>query len=86
MSTEKKSNWAILIIAGIWQLVVYALVIGGIFVDIYQWLGVPWNTVGIRHNIIPTTIGWVLLELPLIVVGGFIGWWQRRRKPEATRD
>lgn len=85
MSTEKKSNRAILIIAGIWQLVVYALVIGGIFGSIYEWLGVPWNTYGIRNNIIPTTIGWVLLEMPLILVAGFIGWWQRRRKPETIK-
>ena len=86
MSTEIKARRLIFALVGIWQLVVYALCIGGIFIDIYQLLGVPWNTIGIRNNIIPTTIGWVLLELPLIVGAGFLGWWQWRRKRKTTRD
>jgi hypothetical protein len=65
-----KSKWQlILTIAAVWQLVVYALSVGGIFGTIYEWLGIPWNTTGIR-NFIGTTVGLVLLQLPLIVLVG----------------
>ena len=76
--SSKKRNWRlILTIAVVWQLVVFALSAGGIFGDIYEWLGIPWNTTGIR-NVIGTTVGLVLLELPLIAVVGYI--LRRQRK------
>ena len=81
---SKKTNWRlILTVAAGWQLVVYALSVGGVFGTIYEWLGIPWNTTGIR-NVIGTTVGLVLLELPLIVVVGCILWRQRRRQHETT--
>jgi len=81
---SKKTKWRlILALAAVWQLVVYALSVGGVFVTIYEWLGIPWNTTGIR-NVIGTTVGLALLELPLIVVVGYILWQQRRREHETT--
>jgi len=43
----------------------------------YELLDIPWNTTGVL-NIIGTTAGWVLLELPLIVVVAYILWRKRQ--------
>ena len=82
--SSKKTKWRlVLAAAAIWQFVVYALSVGGVFVTIYDWLSIPWNTTGIR-NVIGTTVGLSLLELPLIVVVGYILWRYRRREREKT--
>ncbi len=83
MGSKKTKRRLILTIAAVWQLVVYALSVGGVFGDIYELLGIPWNTTGIR-NVIGTTVGLALLELPLIAVLGYILWRQRRRQHETT--
>lgn len=63
-------RWFIGIII-VWQLMVYALIAGGIFVDIYELFGIPWNSAGIV-NVVGTLAGFLLLELPLIVLGAFL--------------
>jgi len=75
---NRKTEWRlILTLAAVWQLVVVALSAGGIFVDLYELLDIPWHTTGVL-NIIGTTAGWVLLELPLIVVVAYILWRKRQ--------
>jgi len=54
----------------LWQLLVYALCVGGVFVEIYDLLGIPWNSVG-PVNVFGTCLGLLLLELPLILFLGF---------------
>jgi hypothetical protein len=61
--SKRNIFWIVLL----WQAIVYALVIGGIFVEIFELLGIPWNSLGWR-NIAGTSIGWVLLELPALVL------------------
>lgn len=60
-----------------WQLVVYALAVGGVFPEIYALLGIPWNSTGFI-NVVGTTAGLVLLELPLVAV--LAGWFWRYRR------
>jgi hypothetical protein len=75
---NKKTKWRlILTIAAVWQLGIVVLSAGGIFGDIYELLNVPWNATGVL-NILGTTAGWVLLELPLIIVVAYILWRKRR--------
>ncbi len=82
--SNTKGKWRlILTIAAFWQVVVYALSAGGIFGTIYAWLGIPWNATGIR-NVIGTTAGFLLLELPLLITVSYILWRQRRREQETT--
>ena len=66
-----------------WQLVVYALVVGGIFGEIYALLRIPWNSTGFV-NVIGTMVGLALLELPLIVLISVWIWRQRRRRAGKT--
>jgi len=82
--SSTKSRWRlILAIAALWQVVVYALSVGGIFVSLYEWLGIPWNATGIC-NVIGTSAGLLLLELPLLVTVSYILWRRRRRGQETT--
>ena len=81
---SKKTRWRlILTLTAAWQLVVYALSAGGVFVTIYELLGIPWNTTGIP-NVIGTTAGLAVLESPLTMVVGYILWRERRREHETT--
>jgi hypothetical protein len=62
-----------------WQVVVYALSVAGVFADIFSLLGIPWNSVGWR-NVLGTTVGLVLVELPLLF---FLGWlWMLKKRQE----
>lgn len=83
MSHSKPRYRLMLAIALCWQLVVYALAVGGIFVEIYALLGIPWNSTGFI-NVVGTTAGLVLLELPLVVVIAVLLWRHRRRQHEKT--
>ncbi len=83
MGNKKTKLRLILTLAVVWQLVVVALSTGGIFGDIYELLDIPWNTTGIL-NVIGTTAGWVLLELPLIIVVAYILWRKRQGAYEAV--
>lgn len=56
-----------LVVAVTWQIIVFVLSSAGIFGDIYWLLGIPWNSTGII-NVFGTTIGLVLLEMPLLAV------------------
>ena len=81
---NKKTKWRLMLtLVAVWQLVVFALSAGGIFGDIYEWLDIPWNTTGIL-NVIGTTAGWILLELPLMIVIGYILWRKRRSAYERS--
>lgn len=51
----------------VWQFIVFVLSSAGIFGDIYRLLGIPWNAEGIV-NVVGTTVGLLLLELPAVVV------------------
>jgi len=76
---NQKTKWRLMLtLVAVWQLVVFALSAGGILVDIYEWLDIPWNTTGIL-NVIDTTAGWILLELPLMIVVAYILWRRKRR-------
>src|SRR6185503_12223613 len=44
--SRKRRKILLLTAALIWQLVVWSLTVGGIFIDIYALLGIPWNTPG----------------------------------------
>lgn len=69
---NKKTRWRlILTLTAAWQLAVYALSAGGVFVTIYELLGIPWKTTGMP-NVIGTTAGLALLESPLTMVVGYI--------------
>ena len=72
-----------LAIAFCWQLVVYALTVDGIFVEIYALFGIPWNSTGFI-NVLGTTVGLALLELPIIVAVVLLLWQRRRREHEKT--
>ena len=63
-----------------WQVVVYTLAVAGIFPEIFSLIGVPWNSVGWR-NFLGTAVGFLLLELPALVL---IGWFciSGRKKTE----
>jgi uncharacterized membrane protein YhdT len=75
---NKETKWRLMLtLVAVWQLVVFALFAGGNFGDIFEWLDIPWNTTGIL-NVIGTTAGWILLELPLMIVVACI-WWRTRR-------
>jgi len=50
----------------VWQAIVLVLSAAGIFGDIYQMLGIPWDARGLV-NIMGTILGLFLLELPLII-------------------
>jgi hypothetical protein len=71
------SSRLVITLAIVWQLVVYALSVAGIFVEIFRLLGIPWNSVGIQ-NVIGTAVGFLVLELPTIVL--FVFWFRQRRQ------
>jgi hypothetical protein len=77
MTHSKPSYGSMLTMALCWQLVVYALAVGGIFPEVYALLGIPWNSTGFI-NVVGTTAGLVLLELPLVAV--LAGWFWRHRR------
>ena len=52
----------------LWQIVVWMLSAGGIFVNIYELLGIDWNSIG-AINVIGTIAGIAILESPLIAAG-----------------
>ena len=54
----------------IWQILVYGLTVAGVFIAIFNLLGIPWNSVG-WQNVFGTAVGLVLLESPVLL---FIGW------------
>lgn len=83
MSNSKPRYRLIVAIALCWQLVVYALSVAGIFVSIYDLLRIPWNSTGFI-NVVGTTVGLVLLELPLVVAVAVLLWRRRRREHENT--
>jgi hypothetical protein len=83
MSHSKPRYSLIVTIALGWQLVVYALSVAGIFGDIYALLGIAWNSTGFI-NVLGTTVGLVLLELPLVVFVVVMLWRHRRREHEKT--
>jgi hypothetical protein len=62
-----------------WQLVVYALSVGGIFVEIFSILGIPWNSTGL-DNVIGTIVGFIALELPMVAIVVYF-LWRRHRGP-----
>jgi hypothetical protein len=66
MNKAKPSNRSLVVVALVWQLVVYVLAVGGIFVEVFDLLGIPWNSRGLE-NVIGTAVGFVLLELPLVL-------------------
>jgi hypothetical protein len=73
MLTTSNPRTAWLFVAGIvalWQLVVLVLAGGGIFVDIYELFGIPWNSTGII-NVVGTSLGFVILELPVLILAVF---------------
>ena len=74
------SNRSLVGISLAWQVVLCVLAGGGIFVDIFGLLVIPWNSTG-PINIIATAIGFALLELPLIIV--LIYLFRRRSKKGA---
>lgn len=69
------------IVAGIvvlWQLVVLVLAGGGIFVDIYELFGIPWNLTGFV-NVVGTTLGFLILELPVLILTALLFLGRRKR-------
>ena len=76
--SKRRIFWIVLL----WQAIVYPLVIGGIFVEIFALLGIPWNSSGWR-NVVGTTAGWVILEFPAV---SLLVWFSfsRRKKDPAT--
>jgi hypothetical protein len=81
MHTTSNPRTAWFIVAGIvtlWQLVVRVLAGGGIFVDIYELFGIPWNSTGLT-NVVGTSLGFVLLELPVLILGAFLFFGRRKR-------
>jgi hypothetical protein len=63
-----------------WQFVVYGLSVGGVFVEIFSVLGIPWNSTGL-NNVIGTIAGFIILELPMVALVAFLVW--RRGRPAA---
>ena len=75
---SSSTSWFVVIgVSVVWQLVVIGLVAAGIFVSLYELFGIPWNATGLT-NIAGTTLGLVLLELPILILAGLI--FLRRRK------
>lgn len=69
------------IVAGIvvlWQLVVLVLAGGGIFGDIYELLGIPWNSTGFV-NVVGTTLGFLILESPVLILAALLFLWRRKK-------
>ena len=66
MNKAKPSNRSLVVVALVWQVVVYVLAVGGIFVGVFDPLGIPWNSRGLE-NVVGTAVGFVLLELPLVL-------------------
>jgi hypothetical protein len=67
MKKSKPSNRLLIGIAVAWQFVVYVLAVGGVFIEIFDLFGIPWNSTG-PMNVIGTAIGFALLELPLVIL------------------
>lgn len=84
MTHSKPRYGLMLTMALCWQLFVYALAVGGIFPEIYALLGIPWNSTGFI-NVVGTTAGLVLLELPLVAVLAGWFWRHRRSRNENTK-
>jgi uncharacterized membrane protein len=76
LSRKAKSLW---IVVG-WQAVIYVVSVAGIFPEIFRLLRIPWNSTG-WQNVLGTTVGLIMLELPALVL---IVWYSLtgRKKPE----
>ena len=61
-----------------WQAVVYLLSSMGIFGDLYELLGIPWNATGLQ-NVLGTTLCLVILESPVVIYFLVLAWWRRGR-------
>ena len=57
----------VVVLAAVWQGIVFVLSSWGILGVIYLLLGIPWNATG-WINVGGTTIGLVVLELPIVLV------------------
>lgn len=62
-----------------WQVVVYALVTGGIFVYLFELFGIPWNSFGAK-NVFGTLMGWMVLELPAVLLLIWFGFSTRKKQ------
>jgi hypothetical protein len=62
-----------------WQLIVLALTVAVIFVDVFEFLGVPWNSTGLV-NVAATIVGVALLEVPLVLFLGCMLWRRSTKK------
>ncbi len=74
MHTTSNPRTAWFIVAGIvalWQLVVLVLAGAGVFVDIYELLGIPWTSTGLV-NVVGTSLGFLILELPVLILAAFL--------------
>ena len=75
MNKPRPSNRMLIGMIVAWQFVVYGLSVGGVFVEIFSVLGIPWNSTGLE-NVIGTIAGFIILELPLVA---FLVWRRGRR-------
>ena len=74
---SRKAWFFVIGIAAFWQVVALALFAGGIFVDIYELLGIPWNSTSLI-NIVGSCLGLVLLELPVLILAGILFYGRRK--------
>jgi hypothetical protein len=77
-NTGTRTAWFIVVgIAVLWQLVVFVLAVGGVFVEIYELVGIPWNSTGFI-NVVGTTLGFIILELPVLILVAFLFFGRRK--------
>ena len=78
-TTNDRTAWFIVVgIAAFRQLVVIVLAGGGIFLEIYELFGIPWDATGLT-NVVGTTLGFTLLELPVLTLAAFLFFGRRKR-------
>ena len=64
----------------LWQIITIILIGGGIYVDLFGLLGIPWNSTGLL-NIFGTIVGFILIEIPALVL---VSWLLMRRNARTT--